>query len=67
MKINDIFNEENKDKQYKFLNHDDKHIYTLKLYSFGKFHLVNEENKTIDQVNHLQDILKSEFIEVKNC
>ena len=54
MKINDIFNEENKDK----------HIYTLKLYSCGKFHLVNEENETIDQVNHLQDILKSEFIEV---
>ena len=65
MKINDIFNEENRDKQYKFLNHEDKHIYTLKLYSCGKFHFVNEENKTIDQMNHLQDILKSEFIEVK--
>ena len=64
MKINDIFNEENKDKQYKFLNHDDKHIYTLKLYSCGKFHLVIEENKTIDQVNHLQDILNCEFIEI---
>ena len=65
MKINDIFNEENKDKQYKFLNHEDKHIYTLKLYSCGKFHLVNEKNETIDQVNHLQDILNCEFIEVK--
>ena len=30
MKINDIFNEENRDKQYRFLNHEDKHIYTLK-------------------------------------
>ena len=64
MKINDIFNEENRDKQYKFLNHEDKHIYTLKLYSCGKFHLVNEEGKTIDQMNHLQDILNCEFIEV---
>lgn len=64
MKINDIFNEENKDKQYKFLNHEDKHIYTLKLYSCGKFHLVNEANETIDQVNHLQDILNCEFIEI---
>ena len=65
MKINDIFNEENRDKQYKFLNHEDERIYTLKLYSCGKFHLVNEENKTIDQVNHLQDIVTCEFIEVK--
>ena len=65
MKINDIFNEENRDKQYRFLNYGDKHIYTLKLYSCGKLHLVNEENKTIDQVNHLQDILNCEFIEVK--
>ena len=64
MKINDIFNEENRDKQYKFLNHEDKHIYTLKLYSCVKFHLVNEKNETIDQVNHLQDILNCEFIEV---
>ena len=64
MKINDIFNEENRDKQYKFLNHEDKHIYTLKLYSCVKFNLVTEENETIDQVNHLQDILNCEFIEV---
>ena len=64
MGIKDIFKEENRGKQYKFLNHEDKHIYTLRLYSCGKLHLVNEENKTIDQVNHLQDILTCEFIEV---
>ena len=65
MEIKDIFKEENRDKQYRFLNYEDKHVYTLKLYSCGKLHLVNEENKTIDQVNHLQDILTCEFIEVK--
>ena len=64
MGIKDIFKEKNRGKQYKFLNHEDKHIYTLRLYSCGKLHLVNEENKTIDQVNHLQDILTCEFIEV---
>ena len=64
MGIKDIFKEENRGKHYKFLNHEDKHIYTLRLYSCGKLHLVNEENKTIDQVNHLQDILTCEFIEV---
>ena len=64
MGIKDIFKEENRGKQYKFLNHEDKRIYTLRLYSCGKLHLVNEENKTIDQVNHLQDILTCEFIEV---
>ena len=64
MGIKDIFKEENRGKQYKFLNHEDKHIYTLRLYSCGKLHLVNEENKTIDQVNHLEDILTCEFIEV---
>ena len=26
--------------------------------------IFNEENKTIDQVNHLQDILNCEFIEI---
>ena len=56
MGIKDIFKEENRGKQYKFLNHEDKQVYTLRLYSCGKLHLVNEENKTIDQVNHLQDI-----------
>ena len=65
MEIKEIFNEENRDKQYKFLNHEDKHIYTLKLYSCGKFHLVNDENKTIDQVNHFLDIVNCKFEEVK--
>ena len=46
MKINDIFNEENKDKQYKFLNHDDKHIYTLKLYSCGKLPCIRRNEET---------------------
>ena len=64
MGIKDILKEENRGKQYKFLNHEDKQVYTLRLYSCGKLHLVNEENKTIDQVNHLQDILTCEFIEV---
>ena len=36
MGIKDIFKEENRGKQYKFLNHEDKQVYTLRLYFFIK-------------------------------
>ena len=65
MKIEEIFNKENIGKQYRFSNYEDKAIYTLGLYPCGKLHLVNENNETIDQVNHLQDIVTCEFEEVK--
>ena len=32
MEIKEIFNEENRDKQYRFLNYEDKHIYTILMY-----------------------------------